>query len=676
MNNKNQSNSAISDEISGMMEQFKKFGADILTITWTKFEKYHNGTYGIAYGKGRRRLKSILSIDREILILFTSFTELQARTVNFAKKLIDEEGARLEFSIAIIVHKDNHANNLLKNWGRNVGISVLPVYIDAAELNETRGLERILSVELFSHDPFDVAGPVSDDSQFYGRRSEAIDLARILQTGQIRTLLGIRKIGKTSMLNRIIDETRSNYQSICIMIDCSKDLIWNMSAAHLMQAISSSIKTAREKSETYSSISEVKFTTGDIIESSRQLESEILLCSTPVIIFWDEIDYITPSSSVTRAWEQEFNIFWRNFRAIYQEVLRHDSVISLMVSGVSSKWFTVPTILGIENAVLSFISDEYVSPLPRRATISMLNKLSNSAGLIFSEEVTNLIAEVCADIPYWVRKASSFVHRRLPVESRPCKVGLDDVESFIDEFVKSEGATIAQVALRHLFSVYSELEIAVDLCSEGKAGNASSFHLGILKKYGIISKPPQFQTPDSEYKLSGQMLKEGYRLYLEQEAARISADENLLEDKEDTEERLDSEWAEEIALISQRRNVIEKSLRQVVLNFIRFDSINYPNKPTTPMRVASVMGGLDKNRKLANHNAEEIIAKTTWIQLTALVEKEWDLFQRVFGDQVAFLKNREIINERYDAHAKDFDAADLALYRRSLKFFEDALANL
>ena len=44
-------------------------------------------------------------------------------------------------------------------------------------------LEKVLCVELYSHDPFDVTGPVSDDQNFFGRREEAIDLARKLQKG-------------------------------------------------------------------------------------------------------------------------------------------------------------------------------------------------------------------------------------------------------------------------------------------------------------------------------------------------------------------------------------------------------------------------------------------------------------------------------------------------------------
>ncbi|WP_046234182.1 hypothetical protein [Paenibacillus algorifonticola] len=57
-------------------------------------------------------------------------------------------------------------------------------------------------------------------------------------------------------------------------------------------------------------------------------------------------------------------------------------------------------------------------------------------------------------------------------------------------------------------------------------------------------------------------------------------------------------------------------------------------------------------------------------------DSDWSLFERIFSDKTNFQLNAALINERFDAHAKDVDDADLALYRRSLKWFEDKIALL
>jgi hypothetical protein len=661
------------DEIHQMIRQFKSTGGEMLKLTHQKISQYEGAKYGVCFAKASKRLAVILSVDREVLVLFTNFTDQQARTVNFAKEIINKWGARLESTIAVIVHKDKRGSRLLKNWGRGVGLSVLPVYIEHEYFLMHRGLEKILSLELFSHDPFDVTGPVSDDSQFYGRRTEAIDLARKLRSGQIRSILGIRKIGKTSMINRVIDETLESHGCKCIMIDCSKDMVWNMNSAELMQSIANAINSVQETGEPYLVVDDHGLDTADIVTSSKELEDAILQSDSPVILFWDEVDYITPSSSVAKHWVDDFNVFWRNFRAVYQEVLRHNAILSLLVSSVSSKWFTVEAINDIENAALAFIPDEYVSPLPRGATTAMIKRLGKNAGLSFTSEAENYLSEVCADMPYWVRKASSYIHGRISLETRPCRLNYNQVVNYLTEFVKTDGATIAQVALRHLFSVYPELEQAVYLCSEGKADEVPKYHLAILQNYGIISKPAYYGTPDSEFSLSGQMLKEGYKLYLEREAEKVV---EVAPAHDVNHSSAPNEWAEELALINRRRNLLEKRLRQVVLNFIRFDSLSNQQKDSTAVRISEALGGIQKNRKIANLSAEEIIEKTTWLQLTELIRREWRLFERIFGDRQKFLENCSIINERYDAHAKDFDLADMALYRRSLKHLEDAISKL
>src|SRR6266851_5841877 len=144
------------------------------------------GNYAFFYARPSRRLTSALSLDREVLILFTAFDDQQQRTIKAARDLIAESDGRLETTLAIIVHRDPEGNSKLPKWGRSVGLVVLPVLASRMPTIPEE-LERLLCHELFSHDPFDVTGPVTDDDNFYGRRNEALDLARKLQTGQIRS---------------------------------------------------------------------------------------------------------------------------------------------------------------------------------------------------------------------------------------------------------------------------------------------------------------------------------------------------------------------------------------------------------------------------------------------------------------------------------------------------------
>lgn len=647
--------------IHDMRESFCKAAESLIVKNKDELCDYEGALYGYIYAKPTKRLSTTLSIDREILVLFVSFDDLQARTIGAAKKLIDESLGRLENTFVIIVHKDQGGNSKLKNWGRQQGLSVLPVYIDR-ELPTGDPFERMLCNELYSHDPFDITGPVSDDAHFFGRRTEALDLARKLQAGQIRTTLGIRKIGKTSIINRIVNEVQKNYKSLNLMIDCSRDEVWSLSAGQLLMSISDSINNALRSSLNYISL-ECNESLCNIRESAKELLKSILSVDCPVIIYFDEIDYITPGSPTNKQWIDEFNVFWRNFRAIYQEITRSSGVLSLMICGVSSKWFTVESISGVENSALSLIPEEYLSPLARGASVAMIKKVGRTAGLIFEEGSANQIAAFCSDMPYWIRKACSYINRNIEIKIRPTTPDAEKTKVLLDSFVKNEGAAIAQVALAHLFKVYPELEVAFYRCSVCDHQNVSSYIKHKLVKYGLVNEGASFVP-------SGEMIRVGYVNYMEYKELNCQGDEckNIQEGISSQEI---GEWADEIALVAKRRNVLEKRIRSIALNFVRMDTLQHKEKKNSKDRLLAVLES--SRRDVYSHlSAEEVIEKYCWLDLVKLLStKEWSLFEKLIGDKNQFTLSCNIINDRPDAHAKNYDQIEFALYRRSLSYIEE-----
>jgi hypothetical protein len=135
------------------------------------------------------------------------------------------------------------------------------------------------------------------------------------------------------------------------------------------------------------------------------------------------------------------------------------------------------------------------------------------------------------------------------------------------------------------------------------------------------------------------------------------------------------EWAEELAAVGRRRNVLEKKLRSVVVNMLRFDNLANKGKFSAKDRVLSALNESRRNQ-LTHFGLDDLVEKLFWPELIALAGREWSLFERIFGAKDRFVQASEIINDRPDAHAKSYDAADFALYRRSLTMIEDALRTL
>ena len=86
--------------------------------------------------------------------------------------------------------------------------------------------------------------------------------------------------------------------------------------------------------------------------------------------------------------------------------------------------------------------------------------------------------------------------------------------------------------------------------------------------------------------------------------------------------------------------------------------------------------GEARRKQLSGFALDDTMQKLIWLELTDLIQRNWEVFTQVFGDKTAFKNNLEIVNDRPDTHAKDVDRADVALHRRSLAWFEERLAKL
>jgi len=648
-----------------MMENFEKASIGLMEISSKSFEenRSENAIYGVCICKPSRRLSTLLSINREVLVLFTSFEEQQARTIKMIRKIIVDNKGRLESTVAVVFHPDPSGNVRLKAWGRENGISILPIFYKKDDYPmQPEQFENLLCRELFSIDPFDISGPVSDDSQFYGRRTEAQTIARQLQQGQIKSILGIRKTGKTSILNRIVDTCKKYHDCIVIMIDCSTDRVWSLHASDLLYSIYKSVCNLIDNNNNYTVLS-VEHSQMDIGECSAVLAEKIVGFQKTVILTFDEFDYITPSSPTGSHWVADFNLFWRNFRAVYQECMRNSKPFSVLISGVSSKWFRVESVNNVENAALAMIPEEYLYPLPRRASISMIRSMSRVAGLQFTEDAANLVANTCCDVPYWIRKACSYIHKRTDITSRPIKIDLHMVQDLTTTFINDEGAIISKVALDHLFRVYPELKNYCQLCYSNQYDKIPKAYINVLEKYGFLTS-----LPDGGVCISGVMLKEGLSIVFDtshNDDSQVITFENPVQDDYE-------DWADELALIGKRRNILERKMRSIVLNFIRQDSLCNKDKPRAKDRILKRIE--EKRRKqLENLSPEALMDKLLWTELCIIIDKEWALFGGIFNDKNLFNLNCSVINDRYDAHAKPADLADLALYRRSLTWVESCI---
>jgi hypothetical protein len=650
-------------EIEDLCAVIKRSSQQLFHINYEAIIERENGLYFILFAKPTKRLQAVLSLDREVLVLGNTYSDQQARTISVAEQIIREQNGRLESKIFFIAHRDSRGNAKLKKWGREHGITVLPVYVPPGTIDRI-DLEKILSYEFYSQDPFDVTGPVATDNQFFGRRTEAQELARKLQGGQIRACFGIRKIGKTSIMHRVLQEVESHYDCITIFIDCQSDAVFRLNASQLIFSLAATLDSALAEARNYSELS-IIVKEHPLEESAKLLSDVIQNLECPLIIAFDEVDYITPGNSIARHWQTDFIEFWRNIRAIYQSSTRLNKKVSLLVCGVSSKWFSVESIDGVENAALAFVPEEYLNPLSRGAATAMIKNVGSMAGLNFSDKAADLIASACSDMPFWIRKCCSFIHGRIDTASRPVQVFPQELGSLITTYIKDEGASLAQVALQHLFRVYPEIKgPCIELYRNSHAQIRPATRRTLVK-YGLVQEAGGI--------LFGEMLNAGLQMIADEQDAP-NTQEDLNNNRGGINFDFD-EWLEELQSINRRRNAIERKLRELAVNFLKFQSISAGNLSGARDRVLACLP-TKRRDELGNLNLDLITEKLFWLELKSIISKEWSLFERILGDRKKVEDCFDILNDRPDAHAKKIDKVSVALYRRELEWMEERLSKI
>jgi hypothetical protein len=572
--------------------------------------------------------------------------------------------------MVIIVHRDPDGDDKLRDWGRERGLTVLPLFAGAG-IPEADQLEAALCSGLYSHDPFDLAGPVRAAHQFFGR-AEVPDLARRLKAGHIQALFGIRKIGKTSVLNRVLDECRRFHGMACAFGDCSDDGLSSLTAGGLLNSINGALNDAICHEPThYTTVTALE----QEVEPHEAAQTTLRIVgdsASPVLLILDEVDYITPSSPVSPSWQTEFNKFFRALRLIYQECCRREIPFSIVLSGVSSRWFQVASVGGIENSALAFVPEGYLPPFERTQSLQMLQTLGRTAGLVFDSASAEVLAAACSDIPFWIRKVGSFVHSCYPTSDRPVKVSRQVAADLAQEFIEVEGAQLAFSSLQHLFSIFPELgDAASAAAARLKIDHIPQPLLSALGRYGLV---------DDEARPSGPMVGAGLEMWKER-ADTPTHSEELTSPASPAEAVAagslssagEEEWAALLSEVSHRRNVLERDLRDFVPAIVRSElAARTDGRTPASVMLAAVPG--NRRDELGGLGSKALLKALYWSELIGVITRNFSWFQPYFGDRPEMALQAAIINDRPDAHAKDMDGAELALQRRAIGWFEDRIA--
>jgi hypothetical protein len=290
----------------------------------------------------------------------------------------------------------------------------------------------------------------------------------------------------------------------------------------------------------------------------------------------------------------------------------------------------------------------------------MIAALGKRCGLQFSHKGREIVAATSAYLPYWMRMAGSYIHRHVDLEDRPAELGDDTVRDLCSEFSKTEGADIAKIALQNLYRVDKPMFDLLINCAD--SGSIPIRGAGPLLRYGLVRQKGKSVRIESDVVLNAlEFIKSE-----EVESKNINKRE-FVRNGLDLDE---SEWAEELAAISRRRNILERKAREFVRVVLRM------GLPAGRSWVDAVIASLPSARKEQCNglSPDALMGKLYWIELSSVIAREWIIFESLFNDKRRLQDAFKLLNERPDAHAKDVDLADVALQRRELTWLEERIS--
>jgi hypothetical protein len=447
-------------------------------------------------------LESRFGFTREIPLLYSPFADLQIRTTDGLEARLEQlpsERRTVSTNEVLVWAPDPRLTAKLESWSRAARV-LLPMPGDS-DLAHPESLQRfvdLLASNLASRDLYSARGYVTGD-QFFGRAVELQQVADSVRQREVVGVFGLRKTGKTSLLNelkRSYDSERDAGERLQLFVYQDLEYLPSLSedpVVELVQDLAENIRR-RLKQEGLRTQELADLPTGaspsDFRRALDRLLEKIANQATLVLLL-DEIEYLCPPNpgpDTSGIGYQRVRQLFGGLRKLVQE---RDN-FAFVLAGLSSSAIESPELYGAPNPLFSFARPLYLGPFNIVEAGELLNKIGRKVSLHWTEESVALAHSVSGGHALLIRELASIVlqdqrHSRTnTVQIRP---GI--VHQAIPRWRTAVASHVRDV-LPHLRRYYNdEADLAIMLMDDPVAfdefANSYSDSVGRLVDLGIVS---------------------------------------------------------------------------------------------------------------------------------------------------------------------------------------------
>lgn len=625
-------------------------------VTFARTDFFKGVRYAFVHCYPPNEIKELLHINKHLLIIFldTAYTD---RTGDFIDKIIEEYRSRVDSRMVLLISKEHDIKNKIKDNTKDYHDSrpIIPyVYEELLHENTYSSAiwEKITEkvYEFYNVDLFDFLNPIKTSFNFFGRTEEINELYGRYLVGENGGLFGLRKIGKTSVINALNRKLKME-DKYGIYFDCSflHHKRWYELLGHITNEIATEIKKRDnikiDVSEKYDEKYAAELFKKHIIRINESIKKERILLT------FDEVENITFDISPQEHWAKgtDYTFFWQAIRAMQQ---LKPNIFSFIIAGTNPKIIEEPSASGSINPIFSGVNIYYLPFFKLAEVEDMVSAIGGSMGLKFDKEIYIYLMDDFGGHPLITRQACSILKK----ESR--RQNTNNIDKHTYSFLKKDFDEklfpYVQLVLGVLENYPEEYYLLERLALEDYSAffdvvNSSQNLLQHLKGYNLIAHK------NNNYFITIEAVKK-YLVNI----SSIPKKDLSLEEK----------WS----ICATRRGKIEQSLRLMIYQV----TTRYHENTAMEKFMNSINSDSRKN-DYKKYSLTELFGDRSplhFSDLTNFIDSEWkNSFNRIFNNKTLFTVYSQVINQthnggRAEAHALQLNEEGFNLVITAFNWFE------
>ncbi|MGN6125793.1 MAG: hypothetical protein ACTHNI_08350 [Cellulosimicrobium cellulans] len=370
----------------------------------------------------------------EIQLVYAEYQQVEPRLLELIQRRIGSN-ARVDHGLFMIASLDNNVDRLLRRRrGEFAGID-----LHLSDLGTSvPDIRHRMTAVLTAVDHYDMTVPVHDPAGFFGRTEEFQQIISAVERGQSVGVFGLRKTGKTSLLNYVAGRRRDAHRPV-VWVDISGiadaddfrvrvlETAWEASVERTIESQQDMprLRTLNARGELKGGIEVMR------LHWLRDLEALSRHNDARFEVFIDEIDQIHPDRSHLGVDEAgRMLVAVTQLRGMVQSAESGTGMV-LVCAGVDPALFERPLLSsGSDNLLYKLVRLMYLAPLTRDEMAEMVRDLGRRMGVrVRDHTVIDYLYREYGGHALLTRKVCSLASRQRSKDEIPWHMTLEAVEA-------------------------------------------------------------------------------------------------------------------------------------------------------------------------------------------------------------------------------------------------------